>query len=317
MCADGARRRRRAESSARTAASPSGRDETRAGRRERPARRRAGWRAPRAARKRRPWRRRRPPPRCRTNAGRRPCRREPAPHAARAHRLPFGLVRMEGLADLEQREIAAPLVGIALRRLQAAPASRVGRMSESSAAIGLASASSGAPPPKCFGLPLAHEGPGHGFDHAARRERPARQRDAFLRQASARASAPSRCRRRGKGGRGHASSPPNAHDLLDEIGLAFDVGAPGGRVTLREPIFRAEARSRAGSRWLQRRDAVDVEAGQALRLAQGEVDPRPASGIVPGEQRPRGSPPQISSTSCVARSSPGRQNAGSTPRSKR
>ena len=68
-------------------------------------------------------------------------------------------------------------------------------MSDRSAAIGLASASSGCPPPNSSACALADERPGHGLDHAAR----ARARAWPCGCAPAAASAPACARRRRAG----------------------------------------------------------------------------------------------------------------------
>ena len=96
-------------------------------------------------------------------------------------------------------------------------------MSERSAAIGLASASSGLPPPNNSACGLAMN------DQVTASTRP--------RAASARLAL--RVRTCGDGEhrlarrlaaverrRGHAVDAGDAHDFLDDIGLAFDVGAP-------------------------------------------------------------------------------------------
>ena len=65
-------------------------------------------------------------------------------------RWPSGRVVLIGAGDFEDRDVAVTLVGIALRGRSSRPGSSDGRMSDMSAAIGLASFSAAEPPPKSF-----------------------------------------------------------------------------------------------------------------------------------------------------------------------
>ena len=119
----------------------------------------------RAAPSRRPWRRRRRRPR------RRPMPASDARALARPRRMPAAAMRWPFSAGVRERSARprtarrSPSPRAALRSAAATrPGSRLGRMSERSAAIGLASASAGAPPPNSFGLLLGDEGPGHRLD---------------------------------------------------------------------------------------------------------------------------------------------------------
>ena len=103
------------------------------------------------------------------------------------------------------------------------PGSRLGRMSDRSDAIGLASASSACPPPNSSACRLGDERPGHRLDHAARGERALgaagaqlhRREDRLARRVAA-------LERRHR----HLVDADDAHDLLDDVGLALHVGAP-------------------------------------------------------------------------------------------
>ena len=97
-------------------------------------------------------------------------------------------------------------------------------MSDRSAAIGLASASSALAAAEQFGGRLGDERPGHGLDHAARGQRALgaagaqldRRQDRLARRVAA-------IERRHR----HLVDADDAHDLLDDVGLAVHVGAPG------------------------------------------------------------------------------------------
>ena len=96
-------------------------------------------------------------------------------------------------------------------------------MSESSAAIGLASASVGRAAAEQFGLALCDKRPGHRFGHAARSQRALGLARAVLdrcQHALARMLAARKRRRR------HSIDADDAHEFLDDIGLALNVGPP-------------------------------------------------------------------------------------------
>ena len=184
-------------------------------------------------------------------------------------------------------------------------------MSERSAAIGLASASAGAPPPNnsAFGFAMNDQVTASRRPSAAKRalggagallqQRQHRRRHARVE--------PRQRRRR------HAVEADDAHDLLDDVGLAVDVGAPVGNDRLAVLDGEAEAGENRFALALR-----DVEADEALHFAIGEVDRALAACVgSPATIRREGSPPQKSSTSRVASSAPGTQKSGSTPRSKR
>ena len=116
--------------------------------------------------------------------------------------------------------------------------------------------------------------------------------------------------------RRHLVEAGDAHDLLDEIGCAVDVRPPARRRHLHGCALALDG------------EAQPLEGGQDLALFQPDaaelLDLRRAkpmtvlaSGGAPATLRLDGVPPATSSIMAVARSRPGRMNAGSTPRSKR
>ena len=217
----------------------SGRDAGTPGRRGRSARRWRSRRARRAARARRPWRRRRrplpPPLQCRPS----PCRLAmPRRSAAAAMRWSF---------SPSPRKIWP--TSNSATSLQAAPRVALGGRGEAGdqarAHVGeiggdrIGERQRGRAAAEQFGLRLGDERPGHRLAEArARRARAWRGGCA-----SAAASAPAcgtpvvepRQRRRR-----HAVEPGDAHDLLDDVGLAVDVGAPVGHDRLAAVDFEAE-----------------------------------------------------------------------------
>ena len=96
-------------------------------------------------------------------------------------------------------------------------------MSESSAAIGLASASSGLPPPNSSAGALAMKRPRHRLDQIARRQRTPGLAGAHLDRRQyrlARRIAALEWRR------WYPIDAENAHHLFHNIGFGADVGAP-------------------------------------------------------------------------------------------
>ena len=132
-------------------------------------------------------------------------------------------VALEHLADLEQRHIGKAAIGIGLRRgdqtrQQARPhVGQIGRDRIGERELGLAAAEQ-------FGMRLGDERPRHRLDHAARGQRALgaagaqldRREDRLARRVAA-------FERRHR----HLVDADNAHDLLDDVGLAVHVGAPG------------------------------------------------------------------------------------------
>ena len=96
-------------------------------------------------------------------------------------------------------------------------------MSERSAAIGLASFSSAWPPPNSSACVFDDERPGDGFDETARGERAARLAGAVLDRGEHRAApVVAALERRHR----DAIDADDAHDLLDDVGLAVHIRPP-------------------------------------------------------------------------------------------
>ena len=219
-------------------------------------------------------------------------------------------VAEEDLADLEQRDVAEAAPRVALGRVgeagnEARPhVGEIGGDRIGERQGGLAAAEQ-------FGLRLGDERPGDRFAQAERRQRALGRAGALLqqRQHGARHARVEPRQRR----RRHAVEAGDAHDLLDDVGLAVDVGAPVGHDRLAVLDVEAEAGENRLALALR-----DVEADEPLDFAVGEVD-RAAAACAgsPATISRDGSPPQKSITRCVASSAPGTQKSGSTPRSKR
>ena len=132
------------------------------------------------------------------------------------------LVALDYPADLEQRDIGKAAVRILLRAGHETGI-RLGRMSERSAAIGLASASFACPPPKssACALPMNDHVTASTMARLASARLARRFRTCKGVRIGLRASSP-----RGNGVNRHLVDADDAHDLLDNVGLAFDVGTP-------------------------------------------------------------------------------------------
>ena len=148
---------------------------------------------------------------------------EAAAHAARRRLLVLGAVAEENLADLEQRRVGIAAVGVALRRgdeagNDARPHVReLGRDRVRKRELRLAAAEQH----RCR---MRDERPGHRLDEAAHAERAPRLAGADLQRREhrlARGFAALERRQR------HGVDADDAHDLLDEVGGAVHVGAPG------------------------------------------------------------------------------------------
>ena len=161
------------------------------------------------------------------------------------------------------------------------PGTRLGRMSERSAAIGLASASAGAPPPNnsAFGLAMNDQVTASRRPSAASARLATRVR--FCSGVSTGRGTPASSR--GQRRRRHAVEAGDAHDLLDDVGLAVDVGAPVGHDRLAVLEREAEAGENRFALALR-----DVEADQALDFAVGEFDRARRRGRIAGDDQPRG-----------------------------
>ena len=141
-------------------------------------------------------------------------------------------------------------------------------MSDSSAAIGLASASSALAAAEQFGLRLGDERPGHRLGQPARRERALGLAGAHLRRGQhrlARRVAAVERRRR------DAIDADDAHDLLDDVGLALDVGPPRRRRDLHAAVLAGDEEAELGEH-AAHLDQTEIEAGEPLQFAGREVD---------------------------------------------
>ena len=184
------------------------------------------------------------------------------PHARRGGQLVGRLVAAEDLADLEQRHVGDAAIGIALGggnqpRDQARPHVRqVGRDRVGERKLRLAAAEQ-------LRLRLGDEGPGDGFDQAAGRQRPLDLAGAQLEMRQHRLA-------RGlpavEGRRRDAVDPDDAHDLLDDIGLAVHVRAPRWRRDLYALALPGDEEAKPPQ--------------HAPKLRQGDLDPgQPGHGI--------------------------------------
>ena len=165
-------------------------------------------------------------------------------------------------------------------------------MSDMSVEIGLASASAGAPPPNASATGLRDEGPRHRLDQTARRQRALGAAGAGLDQRQHRPRDVIGFRQRR---RGHAVDAEDAHDFLDEIGLAFDIRPPG-----RHPDRQRRRGARDGE--AERRQHVTdlvvgrIDAGEPLHFGRpGRRSTSRGSGTVPATTTSLGTPPQRSS----------------------
>ena len=91
--------------------------------------------------------------------------------------------------------------------------------------MGFASESAGSPPPKCARPGVRDERPGHRLDETGSRQRPFGRPDALLQRGQHRRRHALMFAREGP--RRHAVEAGDAHDLLDEIGFAFNIRPPG------------------------------------------------------------------------------------------
>ncbi len=190
-----------------------------------------------------------------------------ATHTARSGELILRPVAAEDLSDLEQRRIGKAAVGILLRGgdqagNEARPhVGEVGCDRIGERELRLAAAEQ-------LGVRLRDERPGDGLDQAARGKRALAlaiaQLDRRQHRLARSIAAVERCRR-------HAVDADDAHDLFDDIGLAFDIRAPrrdrdlhGLALTRNEEAEMAEHAAHLGE--------ADLEAGEPRQLVEREVD---------------------------------------------
>ena len=182
--------------------------------------------------------------------------------------LAFRLVGREGLADLEQGHVAKAAVGVALRRLHQArqqARAHVGEIRRDRIGQRQPPVAAAEQP----GLLPGDERPGDGLHQPAHGERAAGQPRALLDQ--------------GQDGLGHhvfqarqglgldAVDAGDADDLLDEIGLALDVGPPG-RGRDGDALARAVNGEAELPQDLLGFGGLHVETRQARHLGPGELD---------------------------------------------
>ena len=270
------------------------------------------------ARARRPWRRtRRPAPAL-------PDQCRPAPVALAApRRTPVAAVNWssgwsprEDLPDLEQRRRRRSRGRRSSAPRRRGPGSRLGRMSDRSAAIGLASASSGLPPPNSSACGLRDERPGHGLDQAARRERALGLARAHLQRRSAPACAAPRRGRAASTARGRrrrCARPPRRGRPCPRRPAARTAARPStrrpGPATKKPSCVEDALASRQTARSRPARRFTSASGKSMTRSGASGACRRRRS---PTACRRRGRAP-----CCVASSRPGTMKAGSTPRSKR
>ena len=198
----------------------------------------------------------------------RPARgREPAPHAARRDQLILGPVALEDLPHLEQRGIDEAAIGVALAgRHEARDQARAhvrqircDRVGERK--LGLAAAEQ-------FGLRLCDERPVDRLDHAARGQRALGAAGAQLDRGQDRLA---RCVAAIERRKRHAIDADDPHDLLDDVGLALHVGAPGRHGDLDDRAIAGDGEAEMAE------DPADLDqrhldAGQPLHLVERKVD---------------------------------------------
>ena len=141
-------------------------------------------------------------------------------------------------------------------------------MSDRSEAIGLASASSACPPPNssACGLEMNDHVTASTMPRAASARLARRVRSWIVVRTGLRGVVATLERRHR-----HLVDADDAHDLLDDVGLAVHVGAPGRHRDLHDRAAAGHHEAEMGqdaSRLRQRH----VDSGEALDLAQREID---------------------------------------------
>ena len=235
-----------------------------------------------------------------------------APHRRRGDALVVLAGAEEDLADLEQRDVARS----ARRALRSAaatrPGTRLGRMSERSAAIGLASASAGAPPPNssAAGLEMNDQVTASRSASAASARLASRVRFCSERQHRLR-HAVVEPRQRGQSARGRGRRCARSARRRRPC--------PRCRAArwARSPC-RPRRRSRAGQGSPRPRRAECRRRAAASLRYRGRRTARSRRRRIARDDHPR----RLAAADrerrySVARSQPGTQKSGSTPRSKR
>ena len=190
---------------------------------------------------------------------------------------------------------------------------RLGRMSDSSAAIGLASASSAPPPPNnsACGLEMndqvtASTRPRAASARLALRVRTCAAVSTGLRGASPRRTASTGCDRRRRCARSPRRCRPCPRCRAARTAPRPSRGCPGRRRRSRAWCSTRRISGRLRSRPASRFTSL---VGKSMTFS--------GASALPATMISDGVPPQRSSTICVASSSPGTMKSGSTPRSKR
>ena len=191
------------------------------------------------------------------------------------------------LADLEQRGVRIAAVGVALggrqqaRHQARAHVRQIGGDRIGERQRGLAAAEQ-------FGLRLRHEGPGDGLHQTARGERAAHAGHALLqqRQHRRRDAVGLALHRRGL----HALETGDAHDLLDEIGLALDIRTPGRNMHIGAVGIAGRALDGEAELFEDRRHFLhgEFEPGQARDFAPREEQRRARRRRMAGDDHLRG-----------------------------
>ncbi len=188
------------------------------------------------------------------------------PHPGGEQHLLAGLAAREGLADLEEREVVEAAGLVARGRAQQA-GQQVGPHVAHLGADRVVEAHRLARPAEEFGRGPVDEAVGHALVVAERRDPPPHLPLAALHR---REDRPRHARRTGQRLALDLRQRGDAGDLLDEIGLAADVGAPArhadGADAGRIRLARREAERRQDPHLLRRRDLDAEEAHDAGRV---------------------------------------------------
>ena len=193
------------------------------------------------------------------------------------------------------------------------PGIRLGRMSERSAAIGLASASSGLPPPNssAWALEMNDQVTASTRLRAASARLALRTRNWIAVSTGLRGAAP-----RSNGVDGTLSTPTMRTTSSTMSALPSTSGRHDGTaIFTRSPWPATKKPSRSSTRRISA--CGTVRPARRLSSDSGKSMTRSRGSALPATVASDGVPPHKSSTMRVASSKPGSMKAGSTPRSKR
>ncbi len=195
------------------------------------------------------------------------CGRKAVAHAGCCDELVLRSITPEHLSDFEQCDIGVAAIGVGLRgsdeaRQQARPhVGQIGGNRVGERECGLSAAEQ-------FGMRLRNERPRHGFHHAACGQRALGAAGAVLHRGQHRlAGIVAALERRHR----HLVDADDAHDFLDDVGLAVHVGAPGGDGDLHHRSAAGDHEAEMGQD-AARFDQRHVDSRQPFDLAQREVD---------------------------------------------